>query len=121
MSMLKWKINYNCWNEAYDKNQYTSTRLVTKGKKDFLYGRIEVKAKLPEGKGTWPAIWLMPTDSVYGDWPKSGEIDIMALLDLTKIEFTEQFIQKNIIGKIQIKRVDKLWEKKFLTLSIHIH
>lgn len=71
------KLTITAWNEAYDKNQYTSTRLVTRGKKDFLYGRIEVKAKLPEGKGTWPAIWLMPTDSVYGDWPKSGEIDIM--------------------------------------------
>lgn len=71
------KLTITAWNEAYDKNQYTSTRLVTRGKKDFLYGRIEVKAKLPEGRGTWPAIWLMPTDSVYGDWPKSGEIDIM--------------------------------------------
>ena len=71
------KLTITAWNEAYDKNQYTSTRLVTRGKKDFLYGRIEVKAKLPEGVGTWPAIWLMPTESVYGDWPKSGEIDIM--------------------------------------------
>lgn len=71
------KLTITSWNEAYDKNEYTSTRLVTRGKKDFLYGRIEVKAKLPKGKGTWPAIWMMPTDSLYGDWPKSGEIDIM--------------------------------------------
>jgi beta-glucanase (GH16 family) len=50
---------------------------VTKGKGDFLYGRFEIKAKLPAGKGTWPAIWMLPTDWAYGDWPKSGEIDIM--------------------------------------------
>lgn len=56
---------------------WTSARLVTKEKGDWLYGRIEVKAKLPEGKGTWPAIWMLPTDWAYGDWPKSGEIDIM--------------------------------------------
>ncbi len=56
---------------------YTSARLVSKGKGDFLYGRFEVKAKLPSGKGTWPAIWMLPTDWEYGGWPKSGEIDIM--------------------------------------------
>ena len=59
-----------------DKN-YTSARLVTKNKGDMLYGRIEVKAKLPAGKGTCPAIWMLPTDWAYGGWPKSGEIDIM--------------------------------------------
>jgi beta-glucanase (GH16 family) len=56
---------------------WTSARLVTKGKGDWLYGRIEVKAKLPEGVGTWPAIWMLPTDWEYGGWPSSGEIDIM--------------------------------------------
>ena len=56
---------------------YTSARLLSKGLGDFLYGRVEVKAKLPSGKGTWPAIWMLPTDWAYGDWPKSGEIDIM--------------------------------------------
>lgn len=56
---------------------YTSARLITKGKGDFRYGRIEVRAKLPARRGTWPAIWMKPTDGVYGGWPKSGEIDIM--------------------------------------------
>ncbi|MBW6533450.1 MAG: family 16 glycosylhydrolase [Mariniphaga sp.] len=56
---------------------WSSARLVTKGKGDWLYGRIEVKAKLPEGVGTWPAIWMLPTDWAYGGWPASGEIDIM--------------------------------------------
>lgn len=56
---------------------FTSTRIITKKKGDWVYGRIEVKAKLPKGKGTWPAIWMMSTDWKYGGWPESGEIDIM--------------------------------------------
>lgn len=63
--------------EPMENRAYTSARLVTKNKADFLYGRIEVRAKLPAGRGTWPAIWMLPTDWVYGGWPKSGEIDIM--------------------------------------------
>lgn len=55
----------------------TSARVVSKEKGDFLYGRFEIKAKLPAGKGTWPALWMLPTDQAYGGWPKSGEIDIM--------------------------------------------
>lgn len=57
--------------------RYTSARLITKGKGDWLYGRFEIKAKLPTGIGTWPAIWMLPTDWEYGNWPASGEIDIM--------------------------------------------
>ncbi len=57
---------------------YSSARLVSKNAGDFLYGRVEVSAKLPTGKGTWPAIWMLPSGTwAYGDWPASGEIDIM--------------------------------------------
>lgn len=56
---------------------FTSARLVTKNKGDWKYGRIEVKAKVPRGRGTWPAIWMLSTDWKYGGWPMSGEIDIM--------------------------------------------
>ena len=56
---------------------YTSARIISKHKGDWRYGRIEVRAKLPKGKGTWPAIWMLPTDWKYGGWPASGEIDIM--------------------------------------------
>jgi|GEM_PF-1821973 len=63
--------------ETVGSRDYTSTRLVTRGKADWLYGKIEVRAKLPTGKGTWPAIWMLPTDRKYGEWPASGEIDIM--------------------------------------------
>jgi beta-glucanase (GH16 family) len=63
--------------EDYEGFSYTSARLVTRGKGDWLYGRMEIKAKLPDGRGLWPAIWMLPTDWSYGGWPASGEIDIM--------------------------------------------
>lgn len=70
--------------------EYTSTRMITKGKGDWLYGRMEVRAKLPKGRGTWPAIWMFPTDGVYGTWPASGEIDIMEHVgyEQNKVHFT---------------------------------
>ncbi|HBD24283.1 MAG TPA: beta-glucanase, partial [Oceanospirillaceae bacterium] len=61
---------------------YTSARLRTKDKGDWKYGRIEVRAKLPYGQGIWPAIWMMPTDEIYGGWASSGEIDIMEAINL---------------------------------------
>lgn len=60
---------------------YTSGKVTTQNKKDFMYGKVVVSAKVPEGQGLWPAIWMMPTDeSYYGQWPKCGEIDIMEVL-----------------------------------------
>ncbi|WEK35141.1 MAG: glycoside hydrolase family 16 protein [Candidatus Pseudobacter hemicellulosilyticus] len=62
--------------ENWEGKEYTSARLVTKGKGDWQYGRIEVRAKLPKGLGTWPAIWMLGSDTAY-KWPDDGEIDIM--------------------------------------------
>jgi beta-glucanase (GH16 family) len=64
--------------EDFDGKKYTSGKITTKNKGAWGPGvRVEVRAKLPLGVGTWPAIWMMPTDSRYGGWPDSGEIDIM--------------------------------------------
>ncbi|RVU25969.1 glycoside hydrolase family 16 protein [Sandaracinomonas limnophila] len=65
--------------EDFNKNRFTSGRIVTKGKFDFTYGRVEVRAKLPAGRGTWPAIWMLASGINYGKnyWPDQGEIDIM--------------------------------------------
>lgn len=68
-------------NPAYlGQHEYTSTRMVTRNKGDWKYGRIDVRARMPIGQGLWPAIWMLPTDTVYGAWPSSGEIDIMEYL-----------------------------------------
>jgi beta-glucanase (GH16 family) len=63
--------------EDFEGKKYTSARLVSRQKGDWLYGKFEIRAKLPEGRGMWPAIWMLPTDWFYGGWPDSGEIDIM--------------------------------------------
>ncbi|KAF5021881.1 hypothetical protein F66182_6072 [Fusarium sp. NRRL 66182] len=57
-------------------NPVRSARLNTKGKKSIRYGRVEITARMPRGDWLWPAIWMMPEKNVYGEWPKSGEIDI---------------------------------------------
>jgi beta-glucanase (GH16 family) len=56
---------------------YTSASLTTRGKAAWTYGRIEVRAKLPSGRGTWPAIWMLGTNIDRVGWPTCGEIDIM--------------------------------------------
>lgn len=61
---------------------FTSGRITTENKGDWTYGRIEVRALLPEGQGTWPAIWMLPTDEIYGEWALSGEIDILEAVNL---------------------------------------
>jgi beta-glucanase (GH16 family) len=63
--------------EKMAQSNYTSARLVTRQKGDWRYGRFEIAAKLPKGRGVWPALWMLPTDWVYKEWPKSGELDIM--------------------------------------------
>lgn len=56
---------------------YRSAKLITKDKGDWKYGKIEVRAKLPSGKGTWPAVWMLPSQKSDLNWPEDGEIDIM--------------------------------------------
>ncbi|GAA4050794.1 hypothetical protein GCM10022409_41930 [Hymenobacter glaciei] len=65
--------------QAQGGRDYTSARMLTKGKQNFKYGRIDVRAKLPQGQGIWPAIWLLGSDIDQNNWPKCGEIDIMEL------------------------------------------
>ncbi len=61
---------------------FTSARLATQGKAAWRYSRIEVRARLPQGQGMWPAIWMLPEDNRYGAWAASGEIDIMEAVNL---------------------------------------
>lgn len=63
--------------EAFSGFNYTSSRLLSKNRYEFTYGRVEVRAKLPSGGGTWPAIWMLGADIDTNPWPGAGEIDIM--------------------------------------------
>ena len=66
--------------ENYSGKNYTSSKILTAGKKVFKFGRIDFRAILPKGKGIWPAFWMLPQHNVFGGWPKSGEIDIMEMV-----------------------------------------
>jgi beta-glucanase (GH16 family) len=66
--------------ESYGGRSYTSSRLKTQGKQNFKYGRIDVRARLPEGAGIWPALWMLGKNITDVGWPNSGEIDIMEMV-----------------------------------------
>ncbi|MED5309576.1 MAG: family 16 glycosylhydrolase, partial [Pseudomonadota bacterium] len=74
--------------EEYGGNPYTSSRLKTQGKQNFLYGRIDIRARLPEGQGMWPALWMLGSNFSEVSWPKSGEIDIMEMVGGSNREYT---------------------------------
>jgi beta-glucanase (GH16 family) len=63
--------------ESLGNRDYTSARMISKGKFEFQYGRVEIRAKLPQGQGTWPALWLLGGNIDQVGWPRCGEIDIM--------------------------------------------
>jgi|TARA_B110000240_G_scaffold126714_1_gene141046 hypothetical protein len=63
--------------ESYNGNNYTSARIISNTKMDFTYGRVDIKAKIPGTKGTWPALWLLGSNFKTVTWPKCGEIDVL--------------------------------------------
>lgn len=71
------KLIIEAHKQAMEGGDFTSASLITKGKAEWKYGRVEVKAKLPAARGSWPAIWMMPGDKNKIRWPDCGEIDIM--------------------------------------------
>ncbi len=86
--------------ESYQGASYTSASLISRYKGDWQYGKFEIRAKVPTGKGTWPAIWMMPTYEEYGGWPRSGEIDIMEYVGMnpSNLYFTAHFEGTNGTG-----------------------
>jgi len=66
--------------EDFSGSNYTSSRIKTQGKKSFQYGRIDIRAALPEGQGIWPALWMLGANIATVPWPACGEIDIMEMI-----------------------------------------
>ncbi|CAN5501038.1 hypothetical protein BH10BAC2_BH10BAC2_28610 [soil metagenome] len=66
--------------DNYQSSNYTSARMITKGKQAFTFGRVDIRAKLPKGKGVWPALWMLGSNIDAVSWPACGEIDILELL-----------------------------------------
>ncbi|MEJ2516302.1 MAG: family 16 glycosylhydrolase [Gammaproteobacteria bacterium] len=76
------KLKIEARRETVGNFGYTSARINTRDRFAFKYGRIEASIKLPSGQGLWPAFWMLAQDSPYGDWPSSGEIDILEAVNL---------------------------------------
>jgi beta-glucanase (GH16 family) len=66
--------------EAFGGKEYTSSRIITKGKKEIRYGRVDIRAALPKGQGIWPALWMLGSNFDTVSWPACGEIDIMEMV-----------------------------------------
>ncbi|ALH80801.1 glycoside hydrolase family 16 protein [Sphingopyxis macrogoltabida] len=87
--------------QATATKDYSSARLVTRGRAAWTYGKIEVRAKLPQGQGTWPAIWMLPERPIYGPWAASGEIDILEAVNLgVRCESCAGGIENRILGTL---------------------
>ncbi len=78
-SLVDGKLVITAKKQNYGNKEYTSSRLVTKGKKVFKFGRIDIRAAMPKGKGLWPALWMLGSNIDVVNWPSCGEIDIMEL------------------------------------------
>ena len=98
--------------------EYTSARLTTRGKAAWRYGRIEVRARLPQGQGTWPAIWMLPEQDKYGAWAASGEIDILEAVNLgVNCAVCAGGREDTILGTLHF---GKVWpENTFASTEIH--
>jgi beta-glucanase (GH16 family) len=81
-SILNGVLRITAKKESYLGKDYTSARITTQDLFEFKYGKIQVRAKLPQGQGTWPAIWMLGANIDSAGWPFCGEIDIMEHGDL---------------------------------------
>ena len=89
---------------------FKSARIQSRGKLDIRYGRIEASLKLPFGQGVWPAFWMLPSERTYGDWPHSGEIDIMEAVNTgTPCQNCSGDIENRVYGSMYFS--DK-WPRK---------
>ena len=118
----------------YGGQDYSSARLFTKGKASWQYGYFEIRAKVPCGRGLWPAIWSLPEEP--GEWPDSGEIDIMEYVGFDSKRFhatihtgNKNHIMKTEVGeKIKVKTACKafhthslLWTPEAIEVSLNGH
>lgn len=95
--------------ENWENSKYTSARLLTKGKFSFQYGTVEVRAKLPKGRGTWPAIWMM--SEKMRTWPNDGEIDIMEHVGYNQGYIHASVHTKDYNHKINTQKTDTVFVK----------
>lgn len=115
----------------YENNEYTSSRMITRNKRIFTHGFFEIKAKLPPGTGTWPALWMLGNDIEEVGWPACGELDIMEHVGrepgvvFSSIHNSSGHGATPYSGKVKIKRpYDKFhiyameWTPEYITFFV---
>lgn len=95
--------------ENEEGRPYTSARLVTRGKKEFTYGKIEIRAKLPAGRGLWPALWMLGSNAKNTGWPECGEIDIMEHVGYEKDSVLGTVHTKAYNHVLGTQKTKKIW------------
>lgn len=110
--------------EKYTYNQetraYTSAKITTKEKRSWKYGRFDIKAQLPTGKGVWPAIWLLPEKKEYGEWASSGEIDIIEYNGAKKDHLFASTHFGGVWPKNKNSTVEYIVNKTSVTTGFHV-
>jgi beta-glucanase (GH16 family) len=96
-------LKLHALHEKMENRDYTSARLTTRGRLDFTYGKIEIRAKLPPGRGLWPAIWMLGSNIRNVSWPDCGEIDIMEHVGFEK---------DSVLGTVHLGHTITLLEHK---------
>lgn len=111
--------------QKFGTRDYTSSRLITKGKKQFKYGRIDIRAALPEGKGLWPALWMLGSNIDAVSWPACGEIDIMELAGdkpnrvVGTVHFGPDFSQRQYISAEKYLTGNANFQDEFHVFSLN--
>ena len=105
---------------AKKQNGYTSTRIISKGKKEFQYGRIEARLKVPSGAGLWPAFWALGNDIDVNSWPDCGEIDIMEYVGRNPNEVLNAIHTRSSYGNTVNKQVTSIagFEDEFHVIKL---
>jgi len=118
------------YNTSSDGTGYESARINSQNKRKFKYGRVDISFSVPEITGVWPALWMMPEKSVYGNWPRSGEIDIVETINeksdelvntihyghdyhrqISKTTFLNQLTK--LSNPIDHNKISLIWEDKY--------
>lgn len=110
--------------EEYDGFKYTSSRLVTENKKEFKFGRVDIRAALPKGQGIWPALWMLGGNFDEVGWPACGEMDIMELLGHipdevhSTVHYGKDFKQRQYHGKPKKTKDGSQFSDQFHVFSL---
>lgn len=124
-SILNGHLVITAKKQKFASSDYTSSRLVTKGKKAFKFGRIDIRAALPEGKGLWPALWMLGSNIDAVGWPACGEIDIMELTGdlpnrtLSTVHFGANVSQHQYISQSKYLSGNANFQDEFHVFSIN--